>query len=127
MKGNLGKQNAGRKWKIEEFKKILAAGRIQIRDANPVPNRIGTAPYHRFLLSHVSPAAQASAAISFVSTSSSPSSTPEPPTTSSQLHPGCVPAENCAGGVPGRQGKSDKRKSEKGRAAPAQSLKGDRV
>jgi hypothetical protein len=68
----------------------------------------GDAPYYRPLLSHLSPAAQACAAIPFSSTSSSPSGVPEPPTISSQLHPGCFSAENCPKSVQGTQVKSDK-------------------
>jgi hypothetical protein len=68
----------------------------------------GTATNYRLPLSYLPPAAQASTAIPFSSTSSNPSNVIEPPTTSSQLHQRCFSAEDCAGYVQGTRGKSDK-------------------
>ncbi len=57
---------------------------------------MGTATYYRLLLSRFSPDAHTPVAIPFISTSSHPSGVQEPPTISSQLHPGCFSGEDYA-------------------------------
>jgi hypothetical protein len=71
----------------------------------------GTASDYSLLLSRLSPAAQAPAAIPSISTSPRPPGTPEPPTTFVGASSRCFSGKDCARCVRGMQGKSDKLKA----------------